>query len=108
MPRSAFLHSRRINERRAADVALESDPSTKEPEISYARARPKQGLAKSPVEETDRMQLDLQSVGKSDIEAGSESDVTNGKEKDGLTKIAERRNLKRVSEADACNHRLTK
>ena len=52
------------------------------------------------------MQLDLGKVGKSDVEAESESEVTNGKEKDGLTKIAERRNLKRVSEAGACNHIL--
>ena len=106
LPRSAFLHSRMINERRAADVTLNFGPSMRELEIDYAEARPKQGLAESPAEETSKMSLDLGKVGKSDIEAESESEVTDGKERDGLTKIAERRNLKRVSEADACDHRL--
>jgi hypothetical protein len=50
--------------------------------------------------------LDLLRVGKPDIEAEPDPEPTDGKERDGLTKVAERRNLKRVSDADAIDHRL--
>jgi hypothetical protein len=50
--------------------------------------------------------LDLLRVGKTDIEAEPDPEPTDGKERDGLTKVAERRNLKRVSDADATDHRL--
>ncbi len=50
--------------------------------------------------------LDLLQIGKPDIEAEPDPEPTDGKERDGLTKVAERRNLKRVSDADAIDHRL--
>jgi hypothetical protein len=99
----------RTNERRATEVAFRSDPVKKEREVRRTKARPKQDLAKIPAKEATRASLDLGSpgrVGRPDVEAKSEVEETNKKERDGLTKAAEQRNLKRVSKADAIDQRL--
>jgi hypothetical protein len=109
LPKSAFLRSRRTNERRATEVAFRSDPVEKEREVRRTKARPKQDLAKSPAKEATRASLDLGSpgrVGRPDVEAKSEVEETNKKKREGLTKAAEQRNLKRVSKADAIDQRL--
>jgi hypothetical protein len=106
LPKSAFLHSRTINERRATDAAFRSDQATKEQEISRANARPKRGLAGSPDKVTTRTSLDFNRVGKPDIEAESEDEVTDEK---GERWVGQDRRTKELKESEQgrCNRPQT-
>jgi hypothetical protein len=99
LPRSSFfLQSVRLENKRVRDAELDKAPR----KLKRALTQPTRPTEK---EETKRA-LDLERIGKQDIEAESESEEPDPGKKHKSIKIADRRNLERVSKADAIDQRL--
>jgi hypothetical protein len=100
---SAFRHSEKLNERREL-----VDRFPGERAVTHDRARPETDVtATSPKEQAkDELPTELERVRRSDVEAKEEDEVADETETDKTTKLADRRNLKRVDKADEIDRSL--
>jgi hypothetical protein len=91
----ACLQSVRLNERRARDAEVELDTAPEERDINCANAAgTEKDPATSPADETTKVVLNLERIGRPEIEAKSEDDVPKEKTRDRPIKIAEQMNLR--------------